>query len=376
MRIVINSSWVVKPNGEVLKNCWVVVENGLVSGYYRKLPEGNFNRVEYLSGYLYPPFVNAHTHLELSLLSFNPDSFPSFFDWLLWIIGKRGLFTENEVVKALSVAESELNSSGVGYVGDISSFGLSSNFQFKKVRVKAFREFIGKSFNPEDFNPPVSAHSVYSVSFEALKTIAEDSLRRGYKFQIHLGETYQEQLFVRCKQNLFEDIIYPFIGRKRYDRVCSEDLIDYLRKTGALNENLIAVHCTNLSERELDSLTEAGASIVLCPRSNVHLKVGFPKVEHLLGYEKLSLATDGLSSNLNLSVVDELKAVYYSLHGKVSVRELFPLITTSAAKALGLEDYGREALFSFLPSETPELDPFSALLKAKSFKLLDYTGAL
>jgi len=376
VRILINSSYVVKPDGRVLKDGWVVVKDGFISGYYKKLPEGNFHRVEHLSGYLYPPFVNAHTHLELSLLPFNPDSFPSFFDWLLWIIGKRGLFTEDEVVKALSVAEDELNLSGVAYVGDISSFGLSPNFPFKRVRVKAFREFIGKSFNPEAFTPPVSAHSVYSVSFKALKAIAEDSLRRGYKFQLHLGETYQEQLFVRCKPNLFEEVIYPFIGRKRYDRVCSLNLIDYLKKAGALNENLIAVHCTNLSERELDSLMEAGSSIVLCPRSNVHLKVGFPNVEHLLGYEKLSLATDGLSSNLNLSVVDELKTVYYSLQGRVSVRELFPLITTSAARVLGLEDYGREALFSFLPSENVELDPFSVLLKAKSFKLLDYTDSL
>ncbi len=376
MRILINSSYVVKPDGEVIKDGWVVVKNGFISGYYRKPPEGEFHRVERLSGYLYPPFVNAHTHLELSLLSFNPDSFSSFFDWLLWIIGKRGLFTEDEIVRSLTVSESELEASGVVYIGDISSFGLSADFPFKKIRVKAFREFIGKDFNPGEFTPPVSAHAVYSVSFSALKSIAEDSLKRGCRFQLHLGETYQEQLFVRCEPNLFEDVVYPFIGRKRYERICSENLIDYLKRAGALNENLIAVHCVNLSERELDSLKKVGASIVLCPRSNVHLKVGFPNVEALLGYDKLALATDGLSSNVTLSVVDELRALYYALEGRVKVRDLLPLITTSAAQVLSIENYGKEALFSFLPALKVKEDPFTALLRGGDFRVLDYSGLL
>ena len=376
MRILINSSYIVKPNGEVLKNGWIVVEGGKVAGYYQKPPEGRFQKVERLTGYLYPPFVNAHTHLELSHLPFNPDAFSNFFDWLLWIIGRRELFTEDEILKALSEAENELLSSGVAYVGDISSFGLSARFPFKRIRVKAFREFIGKDYNPEEFTPPVSAHSVYSVSFSALKAIAEDSMRRGYKFQIHVGETYQEQLFVRCKPNLFEKVIYPFVGRERYDRVCSENLIGYLRKAGALNQNLIAVHCVNLSGKELESLLKAKASIVLCPRSNVHLKVGFPEVESLLDYEKVALATDGLSSNVTLSVVDELRAVYYALEGRVKVRELLPLITTSAARVLSIENYGEEAVFSFLPSPSVKDDPFTALLKGARFQVLDYSESL
>ncbi len=376
MRILINSSYVVKPDGEVIKNGWVVVENGRISGYYTRLPQGEFQEVISLKGYLYPPFVNAHTHMELSLLPFNPDTFSSFFDWLLYIIGKRELFTEVELLKALELAERELESAGVVYVGDISSFGLSPSYRFKRLRVKAFREFIGKDFNPEKFPPPVSAHSVYSVSFDALKSIAKDSLERGYPFQIHVGETYEEQFFVKCEENLFEKIIYPSIGRKRYERVCSENLIDYLRKAGALNENLIAVHCTNLSGKELDALMEAGAAVVLCPRSNVHLKTGFPNVEHLIGYERLALATDGLSSNVSLSVVDELRTVYYALEGKVRVREFLPHITTSAAKTLSIKDYGREALFTFLPLESVEEDPYTALLKGKEFKILDYTQSL
>ncbi len=376
MKILINSSWIVKPNGETIRNGWVVVENGKIRDYCTKPPEGEFHRTVHLTGYLYPPFVNAHTHLELSTLTFNPDTFPSFFDWLLWIIGRVRLLTEKEIEKALILAENELASSGVYYAGDISSFGISPVFPFQKLNVKPFREFIGKVFSPSEFPPPVSAHSVYSVSFEALKKIAKDSLEREYPFQIHVGETYQEQLFVQCRENLFENLVYPAIGRKRYERKCAENIVDYLSKAGAVNEKLIAVHCTNLTKKELDILMEANASIVLCPRSNLHLKVGFPQVEHLLGYNKLALATDGLSSNINLSVVEELKTVYYRLEGRVSLKELFHSITGYAAKALHIHNYGEKAVFTFAPSERVDRDPFTFLLGAKELKILDYTSLL
>ena len=376
MKILINSSWIVRPDGEIIRNGWIVIKNGRVKGYYTKPPEGEFHRTVHLTGYLYPPFVNAHTHLELSTLTFDPDTFSSFFDWLLWIIGKVRLLTEKEIEKALVLAENELVSSGVYYVGDISSFGISPVFPFKRLKVKTFREFIGRNFNSSEFPPPVSAHSVYSVSFEALKKIARDSLERGYPFQIHVGETYQEQLFVQCKRNLFENLVYPFIGRKRYERKCAGNIVDYLSKAGVVNENLIAVHCTNLSKKELDILMEANASIVLCPRSNLHLKVGFPQVEHLLGYGKLALATDGLSSNVSLSVVEELKTVYYQLEGRVSLKELFHSITDYAAKALHVHNYGERAVFTFAPSERIDRDPFTFLLRVEKLGILDYTSLL
>ncbi len=371
LNILIKAPYIVTHSGEIIENGSVVVKDGIIDAYFKGIPEGKFHEIVNLKGYLYPPFVNAHTHLELSNLSFSPDNFSSFFDWLIWIVGKRPLLTKEDIERALKKAEEELFSFGTYYVGDISSFGISRKFKFKHIKVTAFSEFIGRKFNPERLAFPLSAHSIYSVSFEALKKISKESLERGFRFQMHFGETVEEKRFARCEENLFEKRIYPLLGRKRYEWVCSKNIVDYIEKAGALNENLIAVHCTNLSESELDRLMEAGASIVLCPRSNIHLKVGFPKVEHLLGYDRLGLGTDGLSSNVNLSITDEIRTLYYSLGGRVSVRELFSLITVSGARALGLDEYSKEPVFTFSPSDELKLDPFSHLLDSKSeFKIL------
>ena len=369
MKILIRADWIVTPDIEAIKNGYVVVKDGRIDGYYKRKPEGNFQKELNLKGVLYPPFVNAHTHLELSSLSFSPDRFASFFDWLLWIIGKRQSFSIEEIEKAVIKGLKESEKHGVVYVGDISSFGVSKKFI---KRGFSYLEVIGKDSDVISLPPPLSIHSVYSVSFKLIGEIAKDSQERGYRFQIHLGETADEENFVRCKKNRFETLIYPFLGRKRYERVCSKDLIDYIEKAGALNENMIAVHCTNLSRRELDTLMKSGCGIVLCPRSNIHLKTGFPDVEHLIGYEKVAIGTDGLSTNVSLSVVSEIRTIYYKLEGTIPVKKLFRLITSGGAKTLGIENYHQKPCFTFCKTEQKVEDPFDLFLSdSLTFEILD-----
>ncbi|WP_163328029.1 amidohydrolase family protein [Desulfurobacterium thermolithotrophum] len=370
MKILLKANWIVTPETEAIKEGYVVVKNGKIDGYYKKKPEGNFHKVITLKGILYPPFVNAHTHLELSNLDFNPDRFSSFFDWLLWIIGKRQSFSISDIEKAVIKGLKESESYGVGYVGDISSFGISRKFIKRGL---TFLEIIGKDTDVSSLPPPLSIHAVYSVSFKLIEEIARDAKERGYKFQIHLGETQEESSFVRCKENKFESLVYPFLGRKRYEYICSENLVSYLKRAGALGENLIAVHCTNLSKKELDSLMEADCSIVLCPRSNIHLKTGFPDVQHLSEYEKVGIGTDGLSTNLSLSVISEIRTIYYRLEGAIPIRKLLRMATYGGAKALGIKEYSQKASFTLCEVEEEIKDPFTILLKdSLSFKFLDF----
>jgi cytosine/adenosine deaminase-related metal-dependent hydrolase len=379
MKVLLSADWIVKPSGEYIEKGWVVIKDGLVNGYLRRKPEGNFQKEIHFSGALFPPFVNAHTHLELSGVKFSPNRFKDFFEWLLFIIGKRQTFTQEELRESFFKGINELKSYGIAFAGDISSFGIARTLskEVKIPKVKSFLEIIGKDSNIKKLTPPISIHSIYSVSFELIRKIGKDALERGYRFQIHLGETFDEELFVRCKENRFEKLVYPVVGRKRYERVKAENVVDYLEKAGALSELTIAVHCTNLSRKELDKLVEKGASIVLCPRSNIHLKTGFPDIEHLLGYEKLGIGTDGLSTNISLSVVEEIKVIYYRLEGRVPLRELFKLITLGGAKALGIRDYGKQALFTLVKSDKELETPFDLFLyEPLRFEILDFSSSL
>ncbi|MEO2068557.1 MAG: amidohydrolase family protein [Desulfurobacteriaceae bacterium] len=368
MKVLVKADWVITSSLDAIKNGYIVIKNGKVDGYFEKKPLGNFKKEISLKGVLFPPFVNAHTHLELSLTSFSVDVFSSFFDWLLWIIKERITFSKDKLEIAVKKGLEELKSFGVVYVGDISSFGISRKFMKHGV---SFLEIIGKDLEIKNLPPPLSIHSVYSVSFELIKKIAKDAKDRGYKFQIHLGETVDEEKFARGEENRFETLIYPFLGRKRYEKVFTKNLVEYLKKAEALFENTIAVHCTNLSRKELDTLMKKSCGIVLCPRSNIFLQVGFPKVEHVIDYDKVTVGTDGLSSNVSLSIIEEIKAIYYRLEGNISTRKLLKLITINGAKVLGIEGYLEKPIFTFWEGVCLE-DPFNLILKeSTNFKVLD-----
>ena len=356
----------VEPNGEVKRNVFLVVKNGKLLEKTFRCPD--VGQIKKIKGTLYPPFVNAHTHLELSSMSFSPDKFSDFFEWLLWMISKRQTFTESWIQSSLKKGFNLLKNTGTYYVGDISSFGFSRKIPSPELEIIPFLEVIGKDKDIDSLEPPISAHSIYSVSFDLLKKIATDSLERNYPFQIHLGEVKDEQLLVAGKPNRFEMLVYPILGRKKYPMPQSKNLIDYLERAGALHENTIAVHCTNLSEKEMEVLVKRGVSIVVCPRSNLHLKVGFPKIQEFIGYEKLALGTDGISTNTSINVLEEFKVLYYLFECRISLKRLFPMLTFGGANALKLSCYSHKALFAY--TSTVSEDPLGFLLTIPSLKII------
>jgi len=373
LKILLKADWIITRELEEIKDGYAVIKDGKILSYERRKPEADYFELELeLKGILYPPFVNAHTHLELSGIDFSPEKIEDFISWLRWIVKKVRSLKREELREAVERGLRESLAGGAAFVGDISSFGVSP--EVLKDKGVVFREFIGKE-PPRNFPTPLSIHSIYSVSADAIRELVRRSLDRGSPYQIHVAESVEEVKFARCERNRFEEEIYPFLGRERYERLCAEGVVDYLKRVGALTEKLIAVHITNLNEKEIDELTERGAGVVLCPRSNVHLKVGFPSVARLMGYEKLSLGTDGRSSNLSLSIVSELKALYYALRGEVSLRRLFPLITTNGAKVLEIGDYWERAIFTFLKCDRAYPDPFAPLLLDEvEFEILDFSS--
>ncbi|WP_457567853.1 amidohydrolase family protein [Desulfurobacterium sp.] len=359
MRKAIGADYIIDFELNVIRNGWLILNNENVE-FLNCEPEGDFHeKIKLARSIILPPFVNAHTHLELSLMEFNPIKTKSFFDWLLWIISNRQKLDREEIKNGIKTGIKLSRKWGTGFFGDISSFGISRNMVETGV---VFNEIIGKSF-PKETQPPLSIHAVYSTSVETIKRAVKKSTRYGTLYQMHVGETAEEKKFVRGEKNLFESLIYPAIGRKRFDSVYAENIVSYLQQIGALTPLLIAVHCTNLSRKELEKLMETGCGIVICPRSNLFLKTGFPDVEFLIDYDKLAIGTDGLSSNSSLSMISEIKAVYIKLNGKANIKKLLKAATVGGAKVLGIEsEYRKSGIFTAITVEKKINDPFASLL--------------
>ena len=120
--------------------------------------------------------------------------------------------------------------------------------------------------------------------------------------------------------------------------------LERLKDLGLLSPRLIAVHMTQLTEKEMDWCAEAGVHIVHCPESNLKLASGFTPVAELIKRGvNISIGTDGAASNNDLDMFAEMRQAAILAKGVsgdpsvVPAYQALQMATINAAKALGID---------------------------------------
>jgi putative selenium metabolism protein SsnA len=72
-------------------------------------------------------------------------------------------------------------------------------------------------------------------------------------------------------------------------------VVDRLRRHGLVGRGTILVHAVHLGEQELQEAQDAGAWLVLCPRSNMNNAVGHARTE---AFRRAALGTDGMDEDM------------------------------------------------------------------------------
>jgi 5-methylthioadenosine/S-adenosylhomocysteine deaminase len=132
-------------------------------------------------------------------------------------------------------------------------------------------------------------HAIYTVSSESLEWMAGLVEKRDLPLTIHLSETQQE----------VHDCVEAHGTRPAA----------YLDELGLLGSRIILAHGAWLDREELDLVAERGATVVTNPAANMKLAVGgvfrYPDAREM--GVPLGLGTDGVSSNSNLDMFEEVK---------------------------------------------------------------------
>jgi cytosine/adenosine deaminase-related metal-dependent hydrolase len=99
------------------------------------------------------------------------------------------------------------------------------------------------------------------------------------------------------------------------------------------------VHCVHVNLADAQIIKQRGVTVCLCPRSNDRLDVGRAPLAlfRKLGIP-LALGTDSLASNDSLSLWDEMRFALDRFSVELSPVELFRMVTSGGASALGLSD--------------------------------------
>jgi len=323
-----------------------------------------------------PGFVNAHTHLELSGVKIKEVS--DFKDWLYQIIKQRkklfnvsGIagkikfiktFAERKWKRTVKRRIEEMINSGTIAIGDVSNTGKLITMLLRvPMKIQIFIELISfieergvEFFNvlkdlvhnvnevvkkhnlQREFKISLSPHAPYSVSetlFKLIKNFNGDS-----KTSVHLAEVIDEVEFIKNGSGFFRSFLIERNGFDYSWKPPGVSPVKYLDQIGFLDKNILAVHCVNVDDEDIEILSKRNVSICTCPRSNFFLKVGKAPVRKFLDNNiNVCLGTDSIASNRDLNILNELKFAR-EFYKDVSNEELIKIATLNGAKALGFDD--------------------------------------
>lgn len=290
-----------------------------------------------------PPFYNTHTHAAMSLLRGYADDMP-LQKWLsdyIWPFENK--MTAADIREGSTLAVREMIKSGTVFFSDM-YFDIEETIDI--VNEYGLRAAIGVTFveshsksQQEDklkmlhaWSDPtggrisltVAPHAIYTVGSDLFVKCAETAREIGAKLHIHLSETKKE-----VDDCIAEHGMTP---------------VRYLDSLGVLGPNVIAAHVVHVDREEADILAERGVVIAHCPCSNMKLASGvFPyKMLHEAGC-RITLGTDGDSSNNNLDMREEMK--FAALLAKVSscdpealpAEEALAIACRNGAEAFGID---------------------------------------
>lgn len=292
---------------------------------------------------LLPPFYNTHTHAAMSLLRGYADDMP-LQRWLAdYIWPYENKMTPADIREGSRLAVREMIRTGTVFFCDmyfeieetirvVQEYGLRAAIGVTFVDAHSKSQQAEKLDMLRSWADPtgglitltVAPHAVYTVSPDLLARCAETARELGLKLHIHVSETRKE----------VDDCV----------REHGMTPVRYLDSLGVLCDNVIAAHVVHVDEEEAAILAARGVTVAHCPCSNMKLASGiFPyKLLHGAGC-RITLGTDGDSSNNNLDMREEMK--FAALLAKSSsgdpetmpASEALAVATRNGAAAFGID---------------------------------------
>lgn len=334
----------VQPHGVVLDDHAVAVRDGVILAVLpvadARLRYAARETVQRPQSAVMPGLVNAHAHNPMTLLRGVADDLPLKV-WLqqhIWPI-EAAVIGPDFVADGVTLAIAEMLRGGTTCVNE--------NYFFPDVQAATYKhhgfrarvglpvidfptawagsddEYFDRAGEVHDQwrdDPLVSTafapHAPYTVSdanFERVRMLAD---QLDVPVHLHLHETAQE-----VQQSIDEHGQRPLA---RLDRL------------GLVNDRLIAVHMTQLTDGEIHLCAERGVSVVHCPESNLKLASGFcPACALERAGVTLAVGTDGCASNNDLDMFGETRTAALLAKAVAGDASGFDAFTALRAATLG-----------------------------------------
>lgn len=365
---LISAPWVLPMAGPALAEATVVIdsENTIVAigpraeikSAFASLPE------EHAQGALLPGLLNAHTHIELSVLAGRVRGREGLPAWAMQVGRETAAFSMEQRCDAARRAALAAAAAGTAAVGDVGNtllavpalagVGLGGVFFHELLgsreaatgdaladAEREHHEFIKASPWPANLARVPAPHALYSAGPDLLRRIFAAAASLRHPTSIHVAEGEDEIQLLRDGAGRWAEIL-SLLQVPAGSRTPGLGPLAYLESLGAFagRQPPLLVHMVCASAEDIALAHKHRAPVVLCPRSNLHVGGRLPDVRAFLAAGlNVALGTDSLGSSPDLSLWGEM-AVLASHFPEVAPEIWLRAATAGGAAALALAPLG------------------------------------
>jgi cytosine/adenosine deaminase-related metal-dependent hydrolase len=318
-------------SSEPIENGVVVVDKDgsiLLTG---KRTDFDASELEYFEGILVPGLVNTHCHLELSHMKGKIPTGTGLLTFIGNVVRHREA-EEEEIQQAIAAADAYMYEHGIVAVGDISNktdtfhvksksklkyYTFIENFDFmQEERTQStfymYKEVYDAMEERPHLRKSMSPHAPYSMTPGLFELV--NSLNKGQQrtISIHNQETPPENQLFLTGDGDFIDFNQSFGMSLDGFKPIGKTAIHYALQHLDPQQKVLFVHNTLSTEQDI----RAAQAIIketfwaTCPNANLYIENRLPDYRQFLKADAVvTIGTDSLTSNWQLSVLEEMKTI-------------------------------------------------------------------
>jgi cytosine/adenosine deaminase-related metal-dependent hydrolase len=311
-----------------------------------------------------PALVNAHTHLDLTLVPRIPEP-EHFFQWLGGVRSARLSMSADDVRQSVIAGVQRLDAGGVAAVGDIAGthalqaslaacadMGLSGCV-FEEVfgmgpRISACLSAMEATTleaagHARGIRRGVQPHAPYSSD----RRVFEAALRAGVPVSTHLAESVDERRFLADGSGPFRDLLESFglwngtflAGARHPIDWMAERLRAASMGPGGRQSRVLCAHLNDIDDQALALLATLPIDVAYCPRASEFFgHAGHRYRAMRAAGVNVCLGTDSalnLDTPDRISTLDDLRLLMR--RDQLPLSDALEMATVAGARALGLD---------------------------------------
>lgn len=403
--MLLSAKWVLPISHNPIQNGAVLIEGskikdvGKLKSLAARYPGEEIK--DFGKAVILPGFVDLHTHLEYSVFRGVCDDL-GYADWKIQLTIKSEALGKGDWIHSAYLGALEAIQSGITTIADITKSGASliaardaglrgiiyyevtgmDHTKVSQTISKAERDVAHwiDSASGSNLTIGFAPHSPYTVSAPLYKESVRWARAQNLQICTHLAGSKAEYDFVKYGSGQLANEYWEVAG---WGNILWQPTgvspVKYLEEWGVFEGgNILAVHCVQVDEPDIDILQRYDVAVAHCPRCNAKLGMGIAPLSSFLERGlKVGIGTDSPASNNTMDPFAEMRTGLLMQRGITksagfTAQDFVYMATLGGAKAINLQDKvgslepGKEADIVVVDMshshQIPIRDPYSALV--------------